>query len=61
MMTGFTTKQNMIEGVRFQVLKAARMKIAVILVVAPCSLIEVYRRFGGGWLGPQPDEEVGLR
>jgi hypothetical protein len=34
---------------RFQVLTAASMKMAVFWVVAPCSLIEVYRRFGGAF------------
>jgi hypothetical protein len=33
--------------VRFQVLTAASMKMAVFWVVAPCSLVEVYRRFRG--------------
>jgi hypothetical protein len=33
--------------VRFQVLTAASMKMAVYRVVAPCSLVEVYRRFRG--------------
>jgi hypothetical protein len=33
--------------VRFQFLTAASMKLAVIWVEAPCSLIEVYRRFRG--------------
>jgi hypothetical protein len=32
---------------RFQVLTAASMKMAVFWVVAPCSLVEVYRRFRG--------------
>jgi hypothetical protein len=32
---------------QFQVLKAASIKRAVLWVVAPCSLIEVYRRFIG--------------
>jgi hypothetical protein len=31
--------------VGFEVLTAASMKIAVFLVVAPCSLVEVHRRF----------------
>jgi hypothetical protein len=31
--------------IRFQVLKAASMKMSVFWVVAPCSLAEVYRRF----------------
>jgi hypothetical protein len=33
--------------VRSQVLTAASMKMAVLWVVAPCSLVEVYRRFSG--------------
>jgi hypothetical protein len=33
--------------VRFQVLTAASMKMAVFWVIAPCSLVEVYRRFRG--------------
>jgi hypothetical protein len=33
--------------VRFEVLTAARIKMAVFWVVAPCSLVEVYRRFRG--------------
>jgi hypothetical protein len=33
--------------VRYEVLTADSMKMAVLLVVAPCSLTEVYRRFGG--------------
>jgi hypothetical protein len=32
---------------RFQVLTAAGMKMAVSWVVAPCCLVEVYRRFRG--------------
>jgi hypothetical protein len=32
---------------RFQVLTAASMKMAVFRVVAPCSMVEVYRRFRG--------------
>jgi hypothetical protein len=33
--------------VMFQVITAASMMIAVFWVVAPCSLVEVYRRFRG--------------
>jgi hypothetical protein len=33
--------------VRFQVLTAASMKMAIFWDVAPCSLVEVYRRFSG--------------
>jgi hypothetical protein len=32
---------------RFQVLTAASMKMAIFWAVAPCSLVEVYRRFRG--------------
>jgi hypothetical protein len=32
-----------VTSVRFQVLKAASMKMAVFWVVSPCSLVEVYR------------------
>jgi hypothetical protein len=32
---------------RFEVLAAASMKMTVFWVVAPCSLVEVYRRFRG--------------
>jgi hypothetical protein len=33
--------------VGFEVLTAVSTKMAVFWVVAPCSLVEVYRRFGG--------------
>jgi hypothetical protein len=33
--------------VSFEVLAAANMKMAVFWIVAPCSLVEVYRRFRG--------------
>jgi hypothetical protein len=33
--------------VRFQVLTTATMKMVVFWVIAPCSLVEVYRRFRG--------------
>jgi hypothetical protein len=39
------TIQNNDYEVRFQVLTAASMKMAVFWVVALCSLVEVYRRF----------------
>jgi hypothetical protein len=35
--------------VRFQVLTAASMKITIFWDVAPCSLVEVYRRFRGAY------------
>jgi hypothetical protein len=35
------------ELVKFQVLTAASVKIAVFWIVAPCSLVEVCRRFRG--------------
>jgi hypothetical protein len=38
---------NLTSPVRFQVLAAASMKMAVFWVVAPCSLVEDYRRFRG--------------
>jgi hypothetical protein len=45
--------------VRFQVLTAASMKMAVFWVVAPCSLAEVYRRFRGAcFLRLQGDESL---
>jgi hypothetical protein len=34
---------------RFQVLTTSNMKMAVFWVVAPCSLVEVYRRFRGAY------------
>jgi hypothetical protein len=40
----------MFRYLRFQVLTATRMKKAVFWVVAPCSLVEVYRRFKGAWV-----------
>jgi hypothetical protein len=41
------TDQKCHHQVGFQVLTAASMKMAVFWVVAPCSLVEVYRRFRG--------------
>jgi hypothetical protein len=42
------TAVNLHRIVGFQVLAAANMKMAVVVwVVAPCSLVEVYRRFRG--------------
>jgi hypothetical protein len=35
--------------VTFQVLKAARMDMTVFWEVAPCRLVEVYRRFSGAY------------
>jgi hypothetical protein len=40
-------KVHRIKYVRFQVLTAASMKMAAFWDVAPCSLVKVYRRFGG--------------
>jgi hypothetical protein len=46
-------------NVRFQVLTAASMKMAVFSVVAPCSLVEVYQRFRGAFcLHHQGDESL---
>jgi hypothetical protein len=43
--------------VRFQVLTAASMKMTLIWNVAPCNLVEVYRRFKGAYcLHHQGDE-----
>jgi hypothetical protein len=39
--------EHSIWGMKFQVLTAASMKVAVFWVVAPCSLEEVFRRFRG--------------
>jgi hypothetical protein len=38
-----------ISFVRFKVLKAASKNMAVFWVVAPCSLVEIHRRFRGSW------------
>jgi hypothetical protein len=35
------------DEVRFQVLTAVSVKMAVFWVVTPCSLVEIYRRFRG--------------
>jgi hypothetical protein len=43
----FHCKQSLGFSLIFRVFTAASMKIAVFLVVAPCSLVEVYRRFRG--------------
>jgi hypothetical protein len=47
--------------VRFQVLTAVGMKLAIFWVVAPCSLVEVYRRLRGAYClhyqGDRPDDE----
>jgi hypothetical protein len=40
----------------FQVLRVASMKMTVFSVVAPCSLIEVHRRFRGTSKIPLHDE-----
>jgi hypothetical protein len=51
---------NTFRYVRFQVLTAASMKMAVFWFVAPCSLVEVYRRFRGACClhnqGDRPDD-----
>jgi hypothetical protein len=49
----------MLQSVRFEVLKAASMKMAVFWVVALCSLVEVYWRFRGArCLHHQGDEDA---
>jgi hypothetical protein len=40
-------KETTASSVRFQILKAASMKMAVFFVSAPCSMAEVYRNFRG--------------
>jgi hypothetical protein len=40
-------ESEVLREMRFEVLTAARMKMTVFWDVAPCSLIEVYRRFRG--------------
>jgi hypothetical protein len=48
---------NKLHKVKLEVLTAASMKMAVFCVVAPCSLVEVYRRFRGAcYLHHQGDE-----
>jgi hypothetical protein len=44
--------------VRFQVLTADIMKITVLWDVAPCSLVEVYRRFRGACCPHHPETLV---
>jgi hypothetical protein len=39
--------ENILEPVGFEVLTAVSTKMAVFWVVAPCSLVEVYKRFRG--------------
>jgi hypothetical protein len=54
------------EQVRFEVIAAVSMKMAVFWVVAPCSLVEVYRRFRGAccfwssawWRRVQPSKQL---
>jgi hypothetical protein len=46
-MCSILIKQELNFSVRFQVLIAASMNMAVFWVVAPCSLVEVLRRFRG--------------
>jgi hypothetical protein len=44
--------------VEFEVLTAASMKVAIFWVVAPCSLVNVYRRFRGTcYLHQQGDDD----
>jgi hypothetical protein len=44
---GFLYEMSKYKDVRFQVLTAASVKMAVFSVVAPCSPVVVYRRFRG--------------
>jgi hypothetical protein len=43
--------------VRFEVITAASMKIAVFWVVAPCKLVDVYQRFRGTCCLHHQDDE----
>jgi hypothetical protein len=43
------TEETHIAGMRFQVLTAASMKSTVLWDIAPCSLVEVDRRFWGAY------------
>jgi hypothetical protein len=45
--SGMTLRLYYEKKVRFQVLTVARMMTTVFWIVAPCSLVEVYRRFRG--------------
>jgi hypothetical protein len=46
-----------VKRVRYEVLTAANIKMAVFWVVAQCSLVEIYRRFRGAYcLRHQGDE-----
>jgi hypothetical protein len=54
--------QVMFHSLRFQVLKGTRMKMTVFWDVAPCSLVEVYRRFRGAYcLHHQSDRPPSLK
>jgi hypothetical protein len=55
-------REKLQSDVRFQVLSAASMKMAVFYDVAPCSLVDVYRRFRGAcFLHYQSDESLTYR
>jgi hypothetical protein len=41
---------------RFRVLTAASMKMIVFWNVAPCNLVDIYRRFGGAYCLQGPDD-----
>jgi hypothetical protein len=57
MSKGYTPTYYTVKRGRMQVLTAASMKMAVFWVVAPCGLVEVYRRFTGACcLHPLDDE-----
>jgi hypothetical protein len=47
--------------VRFQVLTAACMKIAALWDIAPCSFVEVDRRFRGTYLLPSSGRSISTR
>jgi hypothetical protein len=48
-------------SVRFQVLMAANTKMTVCWDLAPCSLVAVYRRFGGAYCSHYQDGEKAAR
>jgi hypothetical protein len=56
--SGHTWNENAYEYVRFQVLTAASMQMAVFRFVALCSLVEVYRRFRDACCFHQQGDEM---
>jgi hypothetical protein len=52
--------RNSFDFVRFEFLTVTSMKMAVFWVVAPCSLVEVYRRFRGACCLHHQDNETSV-